>query len=184
MLQDKTEKDLWIEMSISEISTQARFADIAYKNINLKAVRDNDAIFSSIHSFLSHCAMISKMLKATDQGTPPISIGVVLGIALTSVIHKRKFRNNLEHYDKELKRWIAQYGVDVNIGTNNIGPKAAIKAANMIFVSHYDPTDNTFTFVNKDFDLTLLYNESQAIRDIADKWTEAVILGRTQPPFA
>jgi len=52
------------------------------------------------------------------------------------------------------------------------------------FVSHYDPTDHTFTFVNEDFDLALLYGESQAIRGIADKWAEAVTLGRIQPPFA
>jgi hypothetical protein len=170
-------------MSIREISTQARFADLAYENIDAKAVRGVDAVFSSIHSFLSHCAMISKMLKATDEGTPPISIETILQIAPT-VIHNRRFRNNLEHYDERLKGWIAQYAAGANIGTNNIGPKAALKIPNMIFVSHYDPTDRTFTFVNEDFDLALLYKESQAIRGIADKWTEAVILGRIQPPFA
>lgn len=165
-------------MSISEIATQARFADLAYKNIDPKAIHGNDAVFSSIHSFLSHCAMISKMLQATNGGT---SIGAVLGIASTSGIHKRKFRNNLEHYDKELKKWIAKYGVDANIGTNNIGPKTAIKG--LIFVSHYDPTNSTFTFVNKDFDLSRLYHDSQVIRGIADKWVETVMLGRLQPPL-
>jgi len=181
MVQDKAEKDLWIEMSIGEISTQARFADIAYKNIDPKATHGTDVVFSSIHSFLSHCAMISKMLKATNRGT---SIGAVLGIASTSSIHKRTFRNNLEHYDKELKRWIARYGVNASVGTYVIAPKAKLKIPNMIYVSHYDPTNSTFTFVNEEFDLRLLYQESQAIRGIADKWMEAVTLGRIQPPFA
>ena len=49
----RTEKDLWVEMSIREISTQARFAGIAYSQLDPKARVNNDAIFSSIHSIRS-----------------------------------------------------------------------------------------------------------------------------------
>lgn len=180
----KTEKDLWVEMSVSEISSQAKFAEIAYSHIDPKATNGNAAVFSSIHSFLSHCAIISKMLKANDDSNPPKSIGDVLGISDTSLIHRRKFRNNLEHYDKELKEWIKKFGVNVNIGTYNIGPKTAMKIPNMVFVSHYDQTNQTFTFVNEDFDLGALFTEVQRIKEISDDWVNKVMFGGIVPPFA
>src|SRR3989344_2385565 len=108
MSTDDEKKRLWIEMSVREISTQAHFADISFSNIDVKAARNNDLVFSSIHSFLSHCAIISKLLKAQDDATSE-TIGGFLGIDDASVIHKRKFRNGLEHYDKELKEWIGKY---------------------------------------------------------------------------
>src|SRR4029450_10412601 len=70
----KSERDLWIEISIREISTQARFADGAYGNLDPKAA-GTETVFYSIHSFLSHCAMVSKMLKAHDDSSPPVTIG-------------------------------------------------------------------------------------------------------------
>ena len=170
-------------MSIREISTQAHFADIAYGNLDPKAITGTDAVFSSIHSFLSHCAMISKMLKANDGGTPPETIGAVLGISDGSIIHKRKFRNSLEHYDRELKKWVAKFGPDVSIGTYNIGSKAAFQIPNMVFVSHYDPSSKAFTFVNQDFDLAALHSEAKRIQGTADAWVQGIENGQIAPPY-
>lgn len=180
---NKTEKDLWVEMSIREIWTQAHFAGIAYSHIDPKAASGNDAVFSSIHSFLSHCAMISKMLAATDDSNPPKSIGEVLNIPSISIVHKRVFRNHLEHYDERLKDWIKQFGVNCNIGTYNIGPRRAIQIPNMVFVSHYDPNTATFTFVNDDFDLSALAAEVQRIKDLADTWVKNMESRKITPPF-
>lgn len=179
----KTEKDLWVEMSIREIWTQAHFAEIAYLHIDPKATNNTDAVFSSIHSFLSHCAMVSKMLKATDEEIPPTSIGNVLGISDMSLIHQRKFRNNLEHYDKELKKWIKQYGVNANIGTYNIGHKSAIKISNLIHVGNYDPDSQIFTFVNDDFDLAGMAVEVQRIKSVANNWVKDMEGKKINPPF-
>lgn len=132
-------------MSIREISTQAHFAEISYRHIDPKAESGTDLVFSSIHSFLSHCAMVSKMLAAKDEVDPAMSIGYILGITDTSLIHERQFRNNLEHYDDRLKRWIRQHGVNSIIGTYNIGPKEMMQVPNMVFVSHYDPYTGMFT---------------------------------------
>src|SRR3989344_6238631 len=172
-MKKRTEKDFWIEMSIREIWTQAHFAELAYQNIDPKAVHGTDAVFSSIHSFLSHCAIMSKMLSAKDQETPPKSIGDILGITKSSVIHNRKFRNHLEHYDERLKQWIREKGINSNIGTYNIGPKSMIQIPNMVFVSHYDTSDNTFTFINEDFDLGLMLEEVRRIKGLADDWVKA-----------
>lgn len=180
---NKTEKDLWVEMSIQEIQTQAHFAEIAYSNIDPKAANRNDAVFSSIHSFLSHCAMVSKMLDAKDDGNPPTCIGDILGIPNTSLIHRRKFRNHLEHYDERLRKWIKSFAAGANIGTYNIGPKSAVQLQNMIFVSHYDPDRKIFTFVDEDFDLSLLFVEVQRIKNIADEWFSRMEQNLIKPPY-
>lgn len=178
----RTNRDFWVEMSVREIWTQAHFAGIAYGNINPKAQGGTDAVFSSIHSFLSHCAMVSKMLKASDGAQPPTTIGDVLGVPNTSVIHQRTFRNHLEHYDERLKRWIQQFGADVRIGTYNIGPKSQFHIAHFVFVSHYDPHTHTFTFVNDDFDLLALNTEVQRIKQLADTWVKNIENGLVSPP--
>lgn len=180
---NKTEKDLWVEMSIREIWTQAHFAEIAYTHIDPKATNGNDAVFSSIHSFLSHCAMVSKILAATDDGNPPKSIGDVLKVQSTSVVHQRIFRNHLEHYDERLKEWIRQFGVNSMIGTYNVGPKSSVQAPNMVFVSHYDPSTETFTFVNDDFDLAAMHAEVQKIKTLADNWVKEMESKKINPPF-
>jgi hypothetical protein len=183
-MDNRTEKDFWIEMSIREIWTQAHFAEIAYSNINPKAVSGTDMVFSSIHSFLSHCANISKMLVANDGEIPPKIIGDILGISKNSDIHNRKFRNHLEHYDERLKMWIKEKGVNANIGTYNIGPKSMIKIPNIVFVSHYDPTDNVFTFVNEDIKLNDLFKEVIKIKELANNWVEKIQPEIIKPPFA
>jgi hypothetical protein len=165
-----TEKELWIEMSIREISTQAHFAEISFHHISPKAEVGTDLVFSSIHSFLSHCTVVSKMLKARDDSDSETSIGGILGISEESAIHKREFRNNLEHYDERLKRWIRQHGADVNIGTYNIGPREEFDRRNILCVSHFDPSTKMFTFVNEDFDLQALFNEVSRIKHVADVW--------------
>ena len=160
-------------MSIREIWAQAHFAELAYQNIDPKAASSTDAVFSSIHSFLSHCAMVSKMLSAKDHETPPKSIGDTLGITKSSVIHNRKFRNHFEHNNERLKQWIREKGINSNIGTYNIGPKSMIQIPKMVFVSHYDPSDNTFTFINEDFNLGLMLEEVRSIKEFADDWVKA-----------
>ena len=169
-METKTEKDLWFEMSIREIQTQARFAEISYSHIEPKAISGNEAIFSSIHSFLSHCAMISKMLFAKyDSGTTQ-TIGNILGIEDSSPIHIRTLRNHLEHYDERLKKWIGEHGVNIMIGDYNIGPKSAFNIPNMVNVRHYDPTTKSFTFLDNDFDLGSMFSELQKIKKIANTW--------------
>ncbi|MGO9451461.1 MAG: hypothetical protein ACLQDV_10530 [Candidatus Binataceae bacterium] len=182
-MSEKTEKDFWIEMSILEISTQARFANLAYQNIDPKAQRGTDAIFSSIHSFLSHCAMISKMLQANDGEKPATSIGEILDIDASSVIHERKFRNGLEHYDERLKRWIGKFAAGASIGTHIVAPKAAFAVPDMVFVSQYDPGSTVFTFLNEEFDLGVLHLEVQRIGDIVENWITGVKVRNIEPPF-
>lgn len=180
---DRTITDYWVEMSIREIWTQSHFAGIAYRHIDPKALSGTDLVFSSIHSFLSHAAMVSKMLLANGDDPPSKSIGDILAIPTTSLVHNRKFRNHLEHYDDRLKKWIKEAVMNKTIGTYNIGPKSMIAIPNMIFVSHYDPTNDTFTFVDEDFNLGKLNVEITKINTIADKWVKDIEKGNIRPPF-
>src|SRR5712692_4636789 len=150
----RTAQDFWIEMSIREIWTQCHFAEAAFRNLEPKAAINTDIVFSSIHSFLSHCAMVSKLLKAKAQGT---KIADILHIPSSSEVHNRTARNHLDHYDEKLKNWIRKIGTRRSIGTYNIGPKSVLP--DIIYISHYDPTTATFTFINQRLDLKKLFNE-------------------------
>ena len=164
----KTEEDFWAEMSIREIWTQCHFALIAYENIDKKAASPTDQAFSSIHSFLSHAANVSKMLKSIGESDN--SIASIIHVDDSSVIHERSFRNHLEHYDERLKNWIRNFAPGASVGTYNIGPKSMFRDRNMILVSHYDPKTKLFTFIDQDFDLSLLHGEIVRIQRIADEW--------------
>ena len=170
-------------MSVREVWTQSHFAGIAHSHIDPKAERGTDLVFSSIHSFLSHAAMVSKMLLAKSEDPSSKSIGDILGVPVTSLVHNRKFRNHLEHYDERLKQWIKKAVMGKAIGTYNIGPKSMIVIPNMIFVSHYDPTNDTYTFVDEDFNLGELNTELVKINNLADQWVKKMERRVIQPPF-
>jgi hypothetical protein len=127
--------------------------------------------------------MVSKMLRAKYESNAIREIGDVLGIAKSSPIHSRTLRNNLEHYDERLKVWIGKHGVDISIGDNNIGPKSALRITNLVFVRHFDPTLNTFTFVDVDYDLGVLFDEVQRIKEFANNWVMGVEGRAISPPF-
>lgn len=160
-----------IEMAIREIWTQCRFAELSYTNINLKSHAESEALSSSIHSFLSHCAMVSKFLWSSHivrEGGEPIA--KILGVADTSPIKSRFFRNTLEHYDRYLKEWVELRGEKVNIMDHCVGPKSAVRGSNIIRVRNYDPGTTTFTLIDQDLILDVLFQEISNIKNLADQW--------------
>ena len=175
----RTEKDFWIEMSVREVWTQCHFAELAYNNLDPKAKLNTDGVFSSIHSFLSHCAMVSKMLKAEADS---LSIGNVLNVSDSSEIHNRRFRNHLEHYDERLQEWIRKKGVNASIATYNIGPKSMFAVRGIVHVSHYDPSTEVFTFVDEDLPLRPIREEIVRIKNIADSWVQKLESARRTAP--
>jgi hypothetical protein len=42
----------------------------------------------------------------------------------------------------------------------------------MVFVTHYDPTTKSFTFVDEDFDLIAIAKELEKIQQMADSWVQ------------
>jgi hypothetical protein len=164
------EEDFWIKMSVKEISTQVDFANLAYANLtrhDLTLDLRHDVLFSSIHSFLSNCAIISKMLKACKETT---SIGDELDIPADSPIHQRRFRNHLEHYDERLQSRIRDVGLKLLVGRYRIGSKSKIRNPNVVFIRHYDPATSIFTFIDDEIVLSAMHVEAMRIKEIADQW--------------
>ncbi len=175
-IRENDDEKFWIQMSVLEICAQADFAKMAYNNIGEKPEQGKEkAVFSSIHSFLSHCAMISKLLQAKGSQQ---TIENILDVPRDSIINKRKFRNHLEHYDAELKAWIRRAGEGASVVNHHVGSRADFPIKNALFVSFYDPFTKICTFVDRDFNLEEMFIESQEIRNKADKW---LVLHPMQP---
>lgn len=162
--------NLLVEMAIREISTQCTFAEIAYGNITVKGSCNLSIAYSSIHSFLSHCANISqflwsKHLKSADGQ----KMAKVLGITKSYKIKSTQARNLLEHYDKELKKWVEEKRPDVMIYDHNMGLKIK-NSGNAMIIRHYEQDACIFTMLGEDVELDTLFSEVEEIKDKADQW--------------
>jgi hypothetical protein len=158
-------------MSVREISSQSKYALIAYENITAKSTRGNKAVFSSIHSFLTHTGLISKLLWSDElKDARGKTLAEVLSVPSVVQIKNRKYRNILEYYDEYLKEWINSKGNSSSIMDNNIGPKGAIQLTNGIWVRHYDPSTNVYSLIDNDLGLTNLHEEVMDIKQKSIDW--------------
>ena len=172
--------DLLIEMAIREISTQCTFAEVAYKNVIKKGSSSSGLVFTSIHSFLTHCANVSKFLWSEElaKNIEKNKIAEILDVPDSLEIKKRSFRNKLEHYDEHLQKWVKKKKPNTLILDYNMGPKNNIKiSGNSIMVRHYDPQNAIFTLLDKDIDLSEIHQEVQEIKLKADVWVRSARRG-------
>lgn len=186
-------------MAVREVWAQCQLAQAAYGLMQAVMGPPVERPFVTIQALLSHSANVSKMLDAEqerrrltgiEQRLPRWcrrllrtlgfldsrpTIGDMLGIADISIVHKdgRRFRNDLEHYDERLLRWLRRVGPKGNIMDFNIAPKGGIVFPGAIVVRHLDPSTHHFTFSGKDLDLKLLIDELQHIQGIANAWLRA-----------
>jgi len=163
-----------VEMGIREIWSQCRYAEIAYQNIQDKSQADVAVTFSSIHSFLSHCALVSKLLwsKALSKNSSNKTLADILLVDGSSKVAERIFRDKLEHYDQYLKKWIDENGPNIGVLDNNIGPKNFFNVSHAIRVRHYDPTTCIYTLIDEDLNLQDMYLEIIDIKEKADQWVK------------
>ena len=83
--------DDYIVMQASrEIGIQILLAKRAFKNIEIKSEHDHLAALSSMHSFLTHCANISKLLWSSPPRRGHNNIKSVLGVDLCRKNRKQK----------------------------------------------------------------------------------------------
>jgi len=158
-----------------EIFTQCRYTEVAYLNISKKSEYGIEATFSSIHSFLSHCAMVSKLLWSSElaKNSKNKTIAKILEVSGNSKIKSRKFRNILEHFDIYLVKWYMKKGKEITILDHNIGPKNAIKFdenSNVTYIRHYDSAKNIFTLLDKELNLRELFDEILKIKTKSIEW--------------
>lgn len=165
--------NLTTKMGIREVLSQTQYADVAFGNVLIKGANSTIVAFSSVHSFLTHSAMLSKLLwsdSLVDKSSK--TLAEVLDIPDGLKIKDRKFRNILEHYDEHLKRWIDNKSNNSMIMDNNIGPRSTIKSGNAVWIRHYDPTTGIFTLIDNDLNLADLHEEVMMIKDKASEWSE------------
>jgi hypothetical protein len=187
-------------MAVREVWAQCRLGQASFRAMRNGVARGStDEVFSSMHAFLSHTANVSKVLRAheepgplashantfrwlrrvlkwIDRKRPRRTIGEMLGVDTTSIIHReaRRFRNSLEHYDEGLLRWLRKSGAQVNIADFNIMPKTAIQGlARPIFVRNLDPQTNVFTLADRDLALEPVLDELTQIQGVAQTWIDA-----------
>lgn len=163
--------DLTTKMGIREVLSQAQYAEVTFGNVFVKGSNSTIIAFSSIHSFLTHSAMLSKLLWSKDLvDKSGETLAEILNIPDGLKIKDRKFRNVLEHYDEHLKKWIDSKGNNSIILDNNIGSRNAIKLRNAVWIRHYDPATDIFTLIGDDLNLADLHEEVTMIKDKATEW--------------
>lgn len=151
--------------ALREIDLQIRFALTAFENITKKGEGDLITTFSSIHSFLTHCANISRLLwsPASNHNSSikkelGDDLSALLNIPTLSLLKNRKFRDDLDHYDERLIEWIKNAYPNKQATTDLvIGEKLQNKG--MLYLRHYEPQSHVYTFNNKELNLKDLHDE-------------------------
>ncbi len=148
-----------------EICTQIIFALAAYGNITKKAETDRVTIHSSIHSFLTHCSNISRLLwSPTDHESIKHEIGddlaSVLGVPHLPLLANRDLRNDLDHYEERLVRWIKKaYPDRMSISNLTVGDITLKGSPGTKHLRHYDPSTTAYTFEDHEIVLANLKQE-------------------------
>lgn len=188
-------------MAVREVWAQCQLGQAAFGAMRNGVGRGStDLVFSSMHAFLSHAGNVAKILRAREEPTalehladtfrwwPWLArllrkleraqsrptIGDLIGVDKASLVYyeARRFRNNLEHYEEGLIRWLRKKGPDVNILDFNIMPKDAIRVRNGIFVRNLNPNTGIFTLADKDLNVPTVVDELKRIQGIARKWLD------------
>lgn len=160
------------EFTIREIFSQCTFAIKAHQNIDIKA-GSTDVVYSSIHSFLSHCRNVWMLLvnKNLAEEIHPRTIMQLLGVNEATPLSNTKLRNMLEHYDERLYKWIKAGAEGAFVLDSNVGSKQALGVPeNSVRVRHYDFATDTFSMLNNDLPLQPMLGEAMRVRKSADAW--------------
>lgn len=137
-----------------EICTQIIFALAAYDNITKKAEIDRVTIHSSIHSFLTHCSNISRLLwssarRGSIKSEICCDLASVLEIPNLPLLADRDLRNDLDHYDERLVSWIKEaYPVRMSVSDLTVGDITVKGRPGTKHLRHYDPSTTVYTFEN------------------------------------
>lgn len=147
----------------------------------------NKEIFRTIHSFLTHACIVSRLIwpPVADQNcfcAKPKAEGRICKVCMarlrrdklhealeipeTHILQDRELRNHLEHFDERLDEWVRD-SVNQSISIDNIGPGSAIpKLDNIDTMRGYDPYSGEYCFRGE---LYSMQNILEGIIDILKK---------------
>lgn len=163
------------------------------------AERVQAQLFRSLHSFLTHAAMVSRLLwpsgprkhreedrashdrrnaQAVNRGK---QVRLALGLPDKQPRGQRTLRDHLEHFDERLDDWVLT-GSRHNFIDRCVGPPNPMVGPERRDVMRwFDPTDGSFHFRGERFDITALAARVNEIRGLA---AHARKYGTTTPPAA
>ena len=186
-----------LHIYICEVELQCELSLAAAESVNkyFKGQRDRvkagaDAeraqvqLFGSLHSFLTHAALVSRLLwpsiprrgREKERGTHERrytqaanrgkQVRRALGIQNKEPSGQRTLRDHLEHFDERLDGWVLTSNrrtfIDLGVGTPNrvFGPP-------LDTMRWFDQTDWTFHFRGERFDLSALVAWIKTIHGLA-----------------
>lgn len=142
-----------IDIYIQEIKTQIEFAKFSYQSfLSAYSLKDTFQVFMHIHHFLIHVSNVEKIL---DTSKSPFRHQII-GNQITNVDLKpfKRVRNQFEHFDEKLDKWIKNNNgntfFDMNFikGTKGFPEKAFLRALD----------DKVLKFQGESYDLDRLIN--------------------------
>lgn len=183
--------DKYIERTyIEEVITQANFASGALGRINdcIKALENREVgteerrfvsseIFRNIHSFLTHAAVVSKILfpaknkKKPDRVVRGEHLRELLEVDGGHPIMTRSVRDDLDHFDERIDQWATDSKkhnrLDKIIGPRNIIGGTIFEEGDTF--RHYVPGEGVFMFRGKEIDIGKIAKALGELRDRCEK---------------
>ena len=175
-----------MELGIREVSNHCEFANIAYDNIDKSGRQEAAQTYFFIHSFLGHCGTAARVLWSSEFAAHAAgqTIAQILNVPGNYRIEVEAVREIIDHYDHHLAGRLASCGELGKILDYNIGDRDAFEEESSFFLRHYDPTVDTLTLMEEEFNLQHMRAELADVRDRAELWlkTNSLLIDRPARP--
>lgn len=169
---------------IHEIKIQSEFGIFAYEKIlQTLELEIDDGISVElfyVHAFLSHVANVSKLLDT--RSNTKISgvrrgelLRQVLSVPDNYLLHDRKIRNHLEHFDERIDQYMVNVDkvvVSYLLGKGEIYDADGKPFDKKYIFRHLDPYSLSFYFRGEQYDLSQVAEELSTIYTNAVHWLE------------
>lgn len=168
------ENEYMIEHFIGELENQCKYVFVSMDILEdaLSTYKDTFMVFYALHNTFTALGNISKILfPKKGYEARGAKLRSILNVGNNSQFHfntsrnvVRKYRNILEHYDEKFESWFKE-SYSGTIIDNNVGDKEIIpmirKDAKCL--RHYDNIRNTFIFLDEEYDIKPVINETRQI---------------------
>jgi len=150
---------------ISEIVTQAKFAEIAANQ--LANTSNSVEVWGSIQSILVATANVSKILWPARKQSKSRGrhLRNLLGVDDDNLLSDRTFRNHFEHYDERIEEWIESKNSAVYMDSRIDPFELTTLSLPQLFHRSYNPISKTLSFRGESIDIAAVLAELAKIRE-------------------
>jgi hypothetical protein len=151
---------------------------------------DQDRFWASVQLFLTGAANVAKLFWAPDDRRTAGAWrerGRILRVSLNvqdgSVLQQKGFRNDFEHFDERLEKWLTD-SPNRNMIDRNVGPKGAIAGfQDREFMRGFDQTTWSITFNGETHDSLAVRRELMTLHATASKLIAEPWWNAPSPPI-